>query len=208
MIALIRGSADPDAARDGLVEQFGLSAEQAQAILDMRLQRLTALESEKIKDEHADLIERIKELREILGDEQRLFDLIKEELLETREIYGDERRTEIVPAEGEIDLEDLIAEEQMVVSITRSGLHQAAAAVDIPQAEARRRRRDRHGDEGRRLHPAPADLLDATTSCCSSPTRDGSTARRSTSCRRARARPRAGRWSTCSPCARARRCAR
>ncbi len=121
VIALIRGSADPDAARAGLIEKFELSAEQSQAILDMRLQRLTALESDKIKQEHADLMERIQELRAILGDEERLFGLIKEELLETREIYGDERRTDIVPAEGEIDLEDLIAEEQMVVSITRSG---------------------------------------------------------------------------------------
>jgi DNA gyrase subunit A len=121
VIALIRGSSDPEAARAGLIESFELSAEQAQAILDMRLQRLTALESDKIKAEHADLQERIQELRTILGDEGRLFALIKEELLETREIYGDGRRTEIVPAEGEIDLEDLIAEEQMVISITRSG---------------------------------------------------------------------------------------
>src|SRR4051794_37471166 len=121
VIALIRGSSDPEAARAGLIESFELSAEQAQAILDMRLQRLTALESDKIKAEHADLQERIQELRAILGDEGRLFSLIKEELLETREIYGDARRTDIVPAEGEIDLEDLIAEEQMVISITRSG---------------------------------------------------------------------------------------
>ena len=121
VIQLIRSSNDPEAAREGLIEQFELSAEQAQAILDMRLQRLTALETDKIKQEHADLMERIKELRAILGDEQRLYDLIKEELLEIREIYGDERRSEITHAEGELDLEDLIAEEQMVVSITRSG---------------------------------------------------------------------------------------
>jgi DNA gyrase subunit A len=87
----------------------------------MRLQRLTALETDKIKQEHADLVERIKELRAILGDEQRLYALIKEELLEIKQIYGDERRSEITQAEGELDLEDLIAEEQMVISITRSG---------------------------------------------------------------------------------------
>ena len=121
VIELIRSSADPERARDGLVERFELSLEQAQAILDMRLQRLTALETDKIKQEHADLVERIKELRAILGDESRLFDLIKEELLEIREIYGDGRRTEITAAEDEFDLEDLIAEEQMVISITRSG---------------------------------------------------------------------------------------
>src|SRR5919109_169825 len=110
-----------DEARAGLIEQFSLSVEQAQAILDMRLQRLTALETDKIKSEHADLMERIKELRAILGDESRLYALIKEELLEIKDIYGDERRTEIIQAEGEVDLEDMIAEEQMVISITRSG---------------------------------------------------------------------------------------
>jgi DNA gyrase subunit A len=121
VIALIRSSSDPDEARTGLVSNFDLSPEQAQAILDMRLQRLTALESKKIKQEHDDLVERIKELREILGDESRLYGLIKEELLEIKQIYGDERRTEIMAAEDELDLEDLIAEEQMVISITRSG---------------------------------------------------------------------------------------
>jgi DNA gyrase subunit A len=121
VIKLIRASKDPDSARAGLIEKFELSAEQAQAILDMRLQRLTALEANKISEEHKDLMELIKELRAILGEESRLYDLIKEELLEVKQIYGDERRTEITAAEGEFDLEDLIAEEQMVISITRSG---------------------------------------------------------------------------------------
>src|SRR4051794_31020348 len=94
VIEIIRGSRDPDTARDGLIGHFALSREQAQAILDLRLQRLTALEADKIKQEHADLVERIKELREILGDESRVFGLIKEELLEVRGAYGDERRTE------------------------------------------------------------------------------------------------------------------
>ena len=94
---------------------------QAQAILQLTLSRLTALEADKIKQEHADLMERIKELREILGDEQRVLDLIKEELGEISEAYGDERRTEITHAEGEIDIEDLIADQQMVISITHSG---------------------------------------------------------------------------------------
>jgi DNA gyrase subunit A len=121
VIELIRSSPDPETAREGLIERFSLSLEQAQAILDMRLQRLTALETDKIKQEHSDLVERIKELRAILGDEDRLYGLIKEELLEIQQIYGDERRTEITAAEDEFDLEDLIAEEQMVISITRSG---------------------------------------------------------------------------------------
>lgn len=121
VIKLIRSSRDPEAARKGLVKDFDLSVEQAQAILDMRLQRLTALEADKIKREHADLIERIAELRAILGDEQRVDDLIKEELREAKRLYGDERRTEITIGEGDLEVEDLIAEEQMVISFTHSG---------------------------------------------------------------------------------------
>jgi DNA gyrase subunit A len=123
VIALIRASADPDAARAGLMETFELSEIQAQAILDLRLQRLTGLERKRIEDEFADLQERIAELRGILGDETKIDALIREELLELKQAYGksDDRRTEIVAAEGELDLEDLIAEEDMVIAITRSG---------------------------------------------------------------------------------------
>jgi DNA gyrase subunit A len=123
VIALIRASADPEAARTGLIETFELSEIQAQAILDLRLQRLTGLERKRIEDEYADLEERIAELRAILGDESRIDGLIREELLEIKNVYGkgDDRRTEIVAAEGELDLEDLIAEEDMVIAITRSG---------------------------------------------------------------------------------------
>jgi DNA gyrase subunit A len=121
VIALIRGSRDPEAARGGLVERFELTVIQAQAILQLTLSRLTALESDKIKQEHSDIVERIKELREILGDEEKVNALIKEELQEIADAYGDERRTEITHAEGEIDIEDLIADQQMVISITHSG---------------------------------------------------------------------------------------
>jgi DNA gyrase subunit A len=123
VISLIRASADPEAARIGLMETFDLSEIQAQAILDLRLQRLTGLERKRIEDEYADLMERISELRAILGDEARIDGLIREELLEIKQVYGkgDDRRTEIVAAEGELDLEDLIAEEDMVIAITRSG---------------------------------------------------------------------------------------
>jgi DNA gyrase subunit A len=121
VIELIRGSRDPDTAREGLMERFELSRIQAQAILDLRLQRLTALQTNEIKQEHADVLERIKELREILGDEARVMGLIKEELLEIKERYGDERRTEITHSEDEIDVEDLIADQQMVIAITHSG---------------------------------------------------------------------------------------
>jgi DNA gyrase subunit A len=123
IIALIRGSADPDEARAGLMERFELTEIQAQAILDLRLQRLTGLERKRVEDEYADLQERIAELRSILSDEAKVDGLIRDELLEIKQIYGraDERRTEIVAAEEELELEDLIAEEDMVVAITRSG---------------------------------------------------------------------------------------
>jgi DNA gyrase subunit A len=123
VIALIRAAEDTDAAREGLMNKFDLSEIQAQAILDLRLRALTALERKRVEQEHADLRERITELRAILGDESRVMALIREELLELKEIYGknDSRRTEIVAAEGELDLEDLIAEEDMVIAITRSG---------------------------------------------------------------------------------------
>jgi DNA gyrase subunit A len=121
VIELIRGSRDPDTAREGLMGRFELSRIQAQAILDLRLQRLTALQTNEIRQEHADVLERIKELREILGDEARVMGLIKEELLEIKDRYGDERRTEITHSEDEIDLEDLIADQQMVIAITHSG---------------------------------------------------------------------------------------
>jgi DNA gyrase subunit A len=123
VIALIRGSDDTDAARTGLMERFDLSEIQAQAILDLRLARLTGLARKEIEDEYADLQERIAELRTILGDPARIDALIREELLEIKEIYGrgDDRRTEIAAAEEELELEDLIAEEDMVIAITRSG---------------------------------------------------------------------------------------
>src|SRR3954465_12408708 len=123
VIALIRGADDTDTAREGLMEQFQLSEIQAQAILDLRLARLTGLARKEIEDEFRDLQERIGELRAILGEHSRIDALEKEGLLEIKEIYGkaDDRRTEIVAAEGELDLEDLIAEEDMVIAITRSG---------------------------------------------------------------------------------------
>src|SRR6478672_10937616 len=122
VIALIRGAADTDDARTGLMREFELSEFQAQAIHDLRLSRLTKLAREEIQAEFNDLKERIAELRTILGDPARIDGVIKEELLELKEIYGksDERRTEIVQAEDELELEDLIAEEDMVIAITRS----------------------------------------------------------------------------------------
>ncbi len=143
VIALIRGSRDPDTARDGLMSRFDLTRIQAQAILDLRLQRLTALEADKLKEEHADVVERIAELREILGDEQRVRDILKEELTEIRSSYGDERRTEITHSEDDVDIEDLIADQQMVISITKSGYIKS-----LPLATYRKQRRGGVGVRG------------------------------------------------------------
>ena len=123
VIALIRAADDADTARAGLQERFSLSEEQAQAILDLRLRALTGLERKRIEEEHRDLLERIEELRSILGDPARVDGVIRDELLEIKEIYGkgDDRRTEIVAGEDSLELEDMIAEEDMVIAITRSG---------------------------------------------------------------------------------------
>ena len=123
VIQLIRAADDADEARTGLMERFELSELQAQAILDLRLRALTGLERKRVENEYADLQERISELRMLLGDESRIAALIKEELLELKEIYGrtDERRTEIVADETDLELEDMIAEEDMVIAITNSG---------------------------------------------------------------------------------------
>ncbi|HUK55119.1 MAG TPA: DNA gyrase subunit A [Nitrospiria bacterium] len=121
VIALIRRAASPEVARTGLVQQFGLSQVQAQAILDMRLQRLTQLEREKLVTEYQETIKRIEYLRSVLGSEALVRKMIKDELLEIREKYQDARRTEIMAAAEEIDPEDLIAEEDMVITISNTG---------------------------------------------------------------------------------------
>ena len=119
VIQIIRSSYDD--AKERLMERFGLSDIQAQAILDMRLKTLSGLQREKIEEEYKQLMELIEHLRAILNSEKLVFDIIKEELTEIKEKFGDERKTKIVAAEGEIDLEDLIKEEQCVVALTHFG---------------------------------------------------------------------------------------
>ena len=121
IIALIRSSANPAEARQGLIKQFKLSEIQAQAILDMRLQRLTALEREKIDEEYKELTKLIKKLKEILDKEELVQEIIVEELTKIKEKYGDDRKTEIVSKEADIDMEDMIVEEDMVVTISHNG---------------------------------------------------------------------------------------
>ena len=121
VIRLIRQSESPDAARAALMSQLELSEIQARAILDMRLQRLTQLERGKIVEEHEQTLALIEELKGILASDVKLMGIIKKELLEIKEEYGDARRTEILTETSELTIEDLLADEEMVVTITRSG---------------------------------------------------------------------------------------
>jgi DNA gyrase subunit A len=143
IISIIRHAADGETARDALIDTFELTRPQAQAILDLRLQKLTGLERDKVKEEHAGLLARIKELRELLGDENAVLSVIKGELADIRRLYNDDRRTDIVPDEGEIDLEDLIAEEQMAITITKTGY-----VKRIPVATYRQQKRGGIGVAG------------------------------------------------------------
>ncbi len=121
VIATIRSSYDPESARARLMEQFGLSQVQAQAILDMRLQRLTALERDKLLDEYSQLIKEISRLKEILSNERLIYQIIEEEFSYLKQTYGDQRRTEIIESAEKIEPEDLIAEEDMVVTVSNTG---------------------------------------------------------------------------------------
>ncbi|HGM1277216.1 TPA: DNA gyrase subunit A [Clostridioides difficile] len=121
VISLIRASKTGQEAKLGLIEKFNLTEIQAQAILDMRLQRLTGLERDKIEAEYEDLIKKINRLKEILADERLLLNVIKDEITIIKENYSDERRTEIRHAEGEIDMRDLISDEEIAITLTHFG---------------------------------------------------------------------------------------
>ncbi len=121
VIALIRGSKNDQVARDGLMREFGLTEKQAQAILDMRLRRLTGLEREKIDAEYKDLLEKIRYYRDVLEKEELLESVIKEELLEIKTKYADTRRTNIAPDAGEFNIEDLIEEQEVAITLTHLG---------------------------------------------------------------------------------------
>ncbi|MBT3945752.1 MAG: DNA gyrase subunit A [Candidatus Marinimicrobia bacterium] len=121
IIAIIRGSKDPSQAKEGLMNGFSLSEIQSQAILDMRLQRLTGLEVDKVVAEYREVIKVISHLKGILDSRSQRMDIIKSELLEVREQYGDDRRTEIIPVDSNFTMEDMIAEEEVVLTITHQG---------------------------------------------------------------------------------------
>ena len=140
VIKLIRGAKNPADARSGLMEQFSLSQIQAQAILDMQLQRLTGLERQKILDELAELLKTIERLRGILDSETQLMEIVVSELREIQERYRDDRRTEILDAVGDLNIEDLIAEEDMAITVSKTGYIKRTAVTEY--------RNQRRGGEG------------------------------------------------------------
>jgi DNA gyrase subunit A len=142
VIKLIRASATPDVARDGLMSEFGMSELQAKAVLELRLQRLTGMERDKIREEHAEIMKLIGRLNEILGDESLRFQIIKDELAEIKEKFGDERKTEITYLADEISIEDLIEEQDVVVTISHLGY--------IKRTPANEYRQQRRGGRGAR----------------------------------------------------------
>ena len=141
VIKLIRGAKNPADARSGLMEQFSLTQIQAQAILDMQLQRLTGLERQKILDELAELLKTIERLRGILDSEAQLMEIVVKELREIQERYGDDRRTEILDAVGDLNIEDLIAEEDMAITVSKTGYIKRTAVTEY--------RNQRRGGKGR-----------------------------------------------------------
>ncbi|WP_058309204.1 DNA gyrase subunit A [Gracilibacillus massiliensis] len=159
IITLIRGSQTTEIAREGLMNQFKLSEKQAQAILDMRLQRLTGLERDKIEEEYNQIMELIEELKAILADEEKILEIIREELLEIKEKFNDERRTEIIS--GGVDLiedEDLIPEENIVVTLTHRGYIKR-----LPASTYRAQRRGGRGVQG--MGTNDDDFVEHLVSC-------------------------------------------
>lgn len=133
VIALIRNSSTPEIAREGLMSSFGLSEIQAKAILELRLQRLTGMERDKIREEYEEVMKLISRLKEILGDEGLRMQIIKDELTEVKKKFGDERRTEIQYLAAEMRIEDIIAEEDVVITISHLGYIKRTSAYDYRQ---------------------------------------------------------------------------
>ncbi len=145
VIALIRASVNPEVAKNGLIEKFGMTEIQAKAVLELRLQRLTGMERDKIREEHAELMKLIAHLKEILGDEGLRFQIIKDELTEIKDKFGDERKSEIQYLANEMRIEDLIEEEDVVITVSHLGYIKRTSA-----AEYRAQRRGGRGAIGGR----------------------------------------------------------
>ena len=198
VIAAIRASESADAAKTALMaEPFELSDRQAQAVLDMQLRRLAALERQRIESEHAELVEQIAYLEDLLASPEKIDALIQEDCAELKEKYGDARRTQVfAPQVEDISDEDLVPPPGGRRHDLRPRLHEARAARDVPPAGPRRPRRDRRPDaRGRRRQP-PRGSATRTTRCCSSRSAAASTRSRATRSRRRRGKRAASRWST------------
>lgn len=143
VIALIRNSVNPDEAKTGLVEKFGMSEIQAKAVLELRLQRLTGMERDKIREEHAEIMKQIAHLKEILANEGLRYQIIKDELLDVQKKFGDERKSEIQYLANEMSIEDLIEEEDVVITVSHLGYIKRTSA-----AEYRAQRRGGRGSKG------------------------------------------------------------
>ncbi|HEY9176328.1 MAG TPA: DNA gyrase C-terminal beta-propeller domain-containing protein, partial [Flavipsychrobacter sp.] len=143
VIALIRGSVNPDEAKTGLIEKFGMSEIQAKAVLELRLQRLTGMERDKIREEHAEIMKQIAHLKEILGNEDLRYQIIKDELLDVQKKFGDERKSEIQYLANEMSIEDLIEEEDVVITVSHLGYIKRTSV-----AEYRAQRRGGRGARG------------------------------------------------------------
>lgn len=146
VISLIRNSATPDAAKTGLISTFGMSEIQAKAVLELRLQRLTGMERDKIREEHQQVMETIKRLKDILGSEELQFNIVKEELIEVKEKYGDDRKSEIIYLADDISIEDLIEQEDVIVTISHLGYIKRTPAKDY-----RQQRRGGRGSRGAQI---------------------------------------------------------
>ncbi|MGM0368587.1 MAG: DNA gyrase subunit A, partial [Actinomycetota bacterium] len=146
VIKTIRSSKDVPTAKRRLVKNFDLTPIQAQAILDMKLQRLTGLEMDKVKKEHREIVKKIKGLKKLLGSDELIYDVIKDELLDIKKKYGDDRRTDITSKTSDIELEDLIPEEENVISVTHSGYIKR-----VPVTTYRKQRRGGRGVSGMNL---------------------------------------------------------
>ena len=170
MIKLIRAAEDTPTASAQLQKRFKLSERQAEAILNMRLAKLTGLEIEKLEAELREVRAFVKELRDILASRPRRMSIIRDELLDAVKRFGDERRTEITSDEGEFSIEDLIAEEDMVITISHCRLHQAHVGFDLSQAATRRARVERAERSRMKTSSRSSSLARRTITSCASPT--------------------------------------
>jgi DNA gyrase subunit A len=191
VISLIRAAKTPDEAREGLMTKFGLTEIQARAILDMRLQRLTGLERDKIKQEYKELMELIDYLRKVLDSEEMRMQIIKDELADIKERYGDERRTEIVPDAGEFNPEDFYADEEVVITISHLGYIKRTALTDY-RTQRRGGVGARGSSTGKKISWSIFSLPQCTIPCCSSPKRANATGLKSTKYPRVQKHPRDG----------------